>query len=97
MHDTPRCFGVIGDPIDHSLSPTIHNAAFRAQRLNCVYMPLHVRARDVKHVLTAMQLTDSKGCNLTTPHKQSIIPLLDRRDPSAQLTGSVYTSYGRCI
>jgi shikimate dehydrogenase len=95
MRDTPRCFGVIGDPIDHSLSPTIHNAAFRAQKLNCVYLPLHVHPRDVKHVLTAMQLADIEGCNVTTPHKQAIIPFLDRLDPSAQLAGAVNTIYRR--
>lgn len=95
MRDTPRCFGVIGDPIDHSLSPTIHNAAFRRQRLHCVYMPLHVRPRDLKRTLTAMRLTDIEGCNVTTPHKQAIIPFLDRLDPSARLAGAVNTIYRR--
>jgi shikimate dehydrogenase len=95
MRDTPRCFGVIGDPIDHSLSPVIHNAAFRRQKLNCIYLPLHVRARDIKRVLTAMALTDIEGCNVTTPHKQAIIPFLDRLDPSARLAGAVNTIYRR--
>lgn len=95
MRDTPRCFGVIGDPIDQSLSPTIHNAAFRKQKLNCVYLPLHVRARDLKRALIAMRLTDIEGCNVTTPHKQAIIPFLDRLDPSAALAAAVNTIYRR--
>lgn len=95
MRDTPRCFGVIGDPITQSLSPTIHNAAFRKQKLNCVYLPLHVRTPDVKRVLTTMRLTDIEGCNVTTPHKQAVIPFLDKLDPSAQLAGAVNTIYRR--
>lgn len=93
MHDTPRCFGILGDPVDHSLSPTIHNAAFRAQRLHCVYIPLHVHARDLKRALVAMQLTDIEGGNVTTPHKQTIIPYLDALDASAKNAGAVNTIY----
>lgn len=93
MHDTPRCFGILGDPVAHSLSPTIHNAAFRAQRLHCAYIPLHVRPRDLKRALTAMTLTDIEGGNVTTPHKQAIIPYLDALDPSAKAAGAVNTIY----
>lgn len=93
MHDTPRCFGILGDPVDHSLSPAIHNAAFRAQRLHCVYIPLHVRACDLKRALHAMTLTDIEGGNITTPHKQTIIPYLDRLDASAKKAGAVNTIY----
>ncbi len=93
MHDTPRCFGILGDPVDHSLSPTIHNAAFRAQRLHCVYIPLHVRARDLKRALIAMTLADIEGGNVTAPHKQTVIPYLDALDPSAKNAGAVNTIY----
>lgn len=93
--NTPRTFAVIGDPIEHSLSPLIHNAAFKAQRIDAVYLRLHVSPRHLHNVLTAMTLTDIEGCNVTTPHKQTIIRYLDRLDKSALAAGAVNTVYRR--
>lgn len=93
INETPRTFGVIGDPIDHSLSPVIHNAAFRAQKIHAVYLPLHVRPTDLERALTAMVMTDIEGCNITTPHKQAIIPYLDRLDASAIVADAVNVIY----
>lgn len=93
--DTPRTFGVIGDPIAHSLSPIIHNAAFDAQRINAVYLRLHVKPRDLHNVVLAMTLADIEGCNVTTPHKQTIIQYLDKLDKSAIAAGAVNTVYRR--
>lgn len=93
--EVPHAFGVIGDPIEHSLSPTIHNAAFAAQHINAVYLRLHVKPCDVHNVLSAMTLTDIEGCNVTTPHKQAIIRYLDKLDKSATSAGAVNTVYRR--
>lgn len=94
-NETPRTFGVIGDPIEHSLSPVIHNAAFKAQRINAVYLRLHVRPKDLRQVMVAMTLADIEGCNVTTPHKQTIIQYLDKLDKSATAAGAVNTVYLR--
>lgn len=94
-NSTPRSFGVIGDPIEHSLSPAIHNAAFLAQHINAVYLRLHVRPRELRRALLAMTLTDFEGCNVTTPHKQTIIRYLDKLDKSATEAGAVNTIYRR--
>lgn len=94
-NETPRTFGVIGDPIAHSLSPAIHNAAFAAQRINAVYLRLHVKPSDVHNVVLAMTLADIEGCNVTTPHKQTITRYLDKLDKSAIAAGAVNTVY-RC-
>lgn len=93
--ETPRTFGVIGDPIEHSLSPAIHNAAFSAQHINAVYLRLHVLPRNLHNVIPAMTLADIEGCNVTTPHKQGIIRYLDKLDQSAAVAGAVNTIYRR--
>lgn len=95
INSTPRTFAVIGDPIDHSLSPIIHNAAFRAQKIHAVYLPLHVKPSDLKRVLITMTMTDIEGCNVTTPHKQEIMPYLDHLDPSALRADAVNVIYCR--
>lgn len=92
---TPRTFGLIGDPVEHSLSPAIHNAAFAAHRIPAVYLRLHVRPRDLRHVVMAATLADIEGFNVTTPHKQAIIPYLDQLDQSATDAGAVNTVYRR--
>lgn len=93
INNTPRTFGVIGDPVDHSLSPVIHNAAFRAQKIHAVYLPLHVASQNVANVIHAMAMTDIEGCNVTTPHKQRILKYLDHLDESARYAGAVNTIY----
>ncbi len=94
-NSTPRTFGVIGDPVEHSLSPTIHNAAFKAHHIHAVYLRLHVRPRHLHNVLSAMTLADIEGCNVTTPHKQTIISFLNKLDASARIAGAVNTIYRR--
>lgn len=95
LRDTPHCTGLIGDPVAHSLSPVIHTAAFRAQKLHYVYLPLQVKVSDLKRALLALRMTDIEGCNVTTPHKQAIMKFLDRLDASARQAGAVNTIYRR--
>ncbi len=81
---------VIGDPVAHSLSPAIHNAAFDAAGLNYVYLAFHVT--DLPGCLTGMRaMPNMRGLSVTIPHKESIIPLLDEVDPLAAAVGSVNT------
>lgn len=81
---------VIGDPVSHSLSPAIHNAAFEAAGLNYVYLAFHVT--ELKAMLTGMRAMPSfRGLSVTIPHKETIIPLLDEVNPLAKAVGSVNT------
>ncbi len=81
---------VIGNPVSHSLSPHIHNAAFEAAGLNYVYLAF--RVEDLAGCLAGMRaLPGFRGLSVTIPHKQALIPLLDEVDPVALHIGSVNT------
>ena len=82
---------VIGDPVSHSLSPQIHNAAFSAAGEEMVYTAFHVRKGDLERALNGVRALGIKGLSVTIPHKVDIIPFLDEVDPDALATGSVNT------
>ena len=82
---------VIGDPVGHSLSPQIHNAAFSATGTDLVYTAFHVRQGDLKRALDGVRSLGIKGLSVTIPHKVDIIPFLDEIDDVALATGSVNT------
>lgn len=87
--DTRLC-AVIGDPVEHSLSPTLHNAAFRAAGLDYVYLAFQVK--QVAGCLAGMRaLTGFRGLSVTIPHKRAVMDLLDDIDPIARRIGSVNT------
>ena len=81
---------VIGNPVEHSLSPAIHNAAFQKLGLNFVYLAL--RVEDLPGAVAGMRAFGNlRGFSVTIPHKVAIIPLLDEVEPTAKLIGSVNT------
>jgi len=81
---------VIGNPVGHSLSPHMHNAAFRAAGLNYAYLAFQVE--DVARFITGMRAMPSfRGCSVTIPHKEAVMPHLDSIDPMAAFAGSVNT------
>jgi 3-dehydroquinate dehydratase / shikimate dehydrogenase len=84
-----RVYGVIGDPIGHSLSPLLHNTAFRARRFDAVFVPFLVR--DLRDFLGAMKPFDVEGVSVTIPHKEKILNYLDGCDPLAERIGAVNT------
>lgn len=87
--DTRLC-AVIGNPVGHSLSPQLHNAAFAAANLNYVYLAFEVE--DVPGCLTGMRALPSfRGMSVTIPHKVSVMSHLDEIDPAAKRVGSVNT------
>ena len=93
-------YGVIGDPIEHSLSPEMHNAAFKKLGLNCIYLPFRVAPRDLKSAMMGMRALNIRGFNVTTPHKTAVIKYLDELDEAAQEVGAVNTIHndkGRLI
>jgi 3-dehydroquinate dehydratase/shikimate dehydrogenase len=84
-----RVYGVIGDPVGHSLSPQMQNAGFQAKRMDAVYLPF--RVRDLKDFLGAIASLRISGFSVTLPHKEKILRQLDGCDPLAAAIGAVNT------
>ncbi|MEM2872690.1 MAG: shikimate dehydrogenase [Nitrososphaerales archaeon] len=82
---------VIGHPIDKSLSPIMHNEAFRAKGLNYVYLAFDVDTSRLKEAVEGLRALKVKGFNVTMPHKVAILNLLDRINEGASLVGAVNT------
>ncbi len=86
-----KLLGVIGHPVEHSLSPVMQNAAIAHLGLDYVYLPLPVRPEDLEVALNGFAAIRLKGFNVTIPHKQGILPLLGEVSPIAQAVGAVNT------
>lgn len=84
-------YGVIADPISHSLSPVLHNAAFRHLGLNKVYLPFRVPREDLKSFISSMHELDIRGLSVTIPHKESVIQLVDKIDGAVRGIGAANT------
>ncbi len=82
---------LIGDPVEHSLSPIIQNAAFRSLDLDYVYVVFNVKSGDLREAVYGVKALGICGLNVTMPHKTAIIPYLDELDETARKTGSVNT------
>jgi len=86
-----RLCGVIGDPIEHTMSPAIHNAAFIKMGLDYHYVPFRVKEEELGKAIDGMRALNIRGLNVTIPHKVAIIPLLDELDPLAEKIEAVNT------
>jgi shikimate dehydrogenase len=84
-----KIYGIIGKPVSHTLSPLIHNQAYKELELNNVYLPFEVD--NVEEALVGLKALGVLGVSVTIPHKQSVIPFLDSIDPVAQQIGAVNT------
>ena len=82
---------IIGDPIAHSLSPAIQNAAFRALKMNLVYVPFRVRTSELGAAIEGLRSLGVLGINVTMPHKSRVLRFLDRVDDTAREIGAVNT------
>ena len=98
IRGTTQLLGVIGCPIEHSLSPVMHNAALATRGLNLnqvaleyVYLPLKVESAHLEAALKGMAALGYQGFNVTIPHKQAIMPYLQAISPLAQAVGAVNT------
>jgi shikimate dehydrogenase len=85
----PALFAVFGDPIGHSLSPVMHQAAFGATGFNGVYLP--VQTGDVGRAVEGLRALAMQGASITIPHKESVMAYLDRLDATARSAGAVNT------
>ena len=86
-----RTVGIIGWPVDHSLSPRIHNAAFRALGLDWVYVPLPVDPSDVDRAFPGLVALGFAGANVTMPHKTIAAELVDTLSDDARRLRAVNT------
>jgi 3-dehydroquinate dehydratase/shikimate dehydrogenase len=84
-----RVYGVAGDPVAHSLSPAIMNAAFRRENVNAVYLALH--AKTLKDLLTCVREIPIHGVSITMPYKEVILPYLDNTDSHTTKIGACNT------
>lgn len=91
IRGTTQLLGVIGDPVKHSFSPAMHNAAIAHLGVDYVYLPLPVPATRLKEALLGFEAVGLRGFNITIPHKQAIIPLLTTVSETAQAIGAVNT------
>jgi len=87
-------YGVIANPVAHSMSPAVLNAAFDAARRDAVYLPLKVEG-DVVQFVNAFKALDIQGYSVTLPHKQGVLAAMDELDPLAERIGAVNTVANR--
>ena len=85
-----KVFGVLGDPIEHSLSPAMHNAAFRELGMDCEYHAFRVRQKDLKEAILGAQAMSFGGLNITVPHKEKALEFTNP-DSLARRIGAVNT------
>jgi len=94
MYEPPAIYGIIGNPVAHSLSPVMQNAAFKALEVNAVYksFPL-VDLEELKLFMEDLKENDNPifGLNVTVPYKEAVVPFLDSIDPLAEKIGAVNT------
>lgn len=83
--------GIIGWPVAHSKSPAMHHAAAAALKLDLSYVPFPVRAADLVTAVKVLPALGFRGVNVTVPHKEAVISLLNEVDPAAQAIGAVNT------
>src|SRR5436190_16612454 len=93
--DPPIRLGVFGDPVAHSLSPQMQNAALRAFEINMQYARFHIRANELRSALGFLRELHFVGINLTVPHKISAVAQIDAADESATHCGAVNTVHLR--
>jgi 3-dehydroquinate dehydratase/shikimate dehydrogenase len=96
INSRTEIFGIMGQPVSHSLSPAIHNAAFAAANTNAVYVPMEVQdaksfMRRMAHPKTRELDWKLRGLSVTAPHKSTVIQYLDEIDPTAKEIGAVNT------
>lgn len=86
-----RICGLIGSPVEHSLSPMLHNGAYSELGLNYCYLPFHVQGNRLEEALRGLIALNLAGVNVTAPYKEAVLRYLQHLDPPAAAAGSVNT------
>src|SRR5215831_6951152 len=88
---TTRLAGIMGWPVTHSRSPVLHGFWLDENVIDGAYLPLPVRPEHIEQALRALPILGFRGCNLTIPHKQTALSVVDRIEPLARRIGAVNT------
>jgi shikimate dehydrogenase len=91
MQVSTKTYCIIGDPIHHSLSPAIQNAAFAARGLNCTFIAFRVPKAELRESIESLRSINIAGFNVTTPHKTQVMMYLDEVESLAKKAGAVNT------
>ena len=86
-----RVCALFGDPVEHTMSPVMHNAAFHKLQLDYVYVPFRVSKEELGKAVAGVRAMNLRGFNVTIPHKIAVIPFLDKLDVMSQKLGAVNT------
>src|SRR3990170_1157666 len=86
-----RVCGVIGDPIEHSLSPFMHNAAFAHLKLDFVFLAFRVKAAELENAVCGVRGLGIHGLNITMPHKSAVLKYVDKVDSTVKFLGAANT------
>lgn len=89
--DKTKILGIFGYPINHSISPAMHNAAIKALGLDMIYLPFEVKPSNLKDAVNGIKGLGMLGVNITIPHKETVIKLLDDISEEARFIGAVNT------
>ncbi|MGW8160707.1 MAG: shikimate dehydrogenase [Desulfobulbales bacterium] len=89
INGSTEIYGIIGNPVAHSLSPIMHNSAFEALGLNKIYVPF--KATDAEKALAGCRSLGVRGLSVTIPHKEAVLAHIDSIDPVAEKIGAVNT------
>lgn len=91
MPEIKKKYYIIGNPVEHSLSPTLHSYIYKIFNLSCSYHKIRIKKAELKDFIITCRLKNISGFNVTIPHKETIIPLLDKVEDEAKLFGAVNT------
>src|SRR5215207_1449736 len=91
VEGTTRVVGILGNPVEHSLSPRMHNAAYAVLGLDYVYVPFRAAPDGIRGAVNAMRTLGIVGFNVTVPYKQDVVRLVDHVSDTAKAIGAVNT------
>jgi len=93
MEISPRTrpIGLIGCPVEHSLSPKLHNSIYQKHGIDCVYLAFNIKKEELQNAIIGFKALSFIGFNVTIPHKQNVLQFLDELDKEAQAIGAVNT------
>jgi len=91
VKSTTNLYGIFGHPVEHSLSPVMHNNGFSELDLDCVYVAFDILPTNIGEAVSAVRALGISGLNVTIPHKQRIMAYLDEISSDAMLVGAVNT------
>ena len=86
-----KVIAIFGDPIEHTMSPAMHNAAFAELGMDCVYVPFHVKPESLASAVAGIRAMGIAGANITVPHKERVLEFLDEVDEEAGRLDAVNT------